>query len=231
LSNNNVEAPVTCSPDGAERNPGTIVGLLCRSRISLRFIRATKKENKEAERRQTHCRQSRTSGCGRATERSACADPSAVGRARLPAFHHGSCQGEYLIPKARPGPGFVDTASTGRASRRRRRTHFQRCTPRSGRNAGRHDARTARGQIATPPAGTDLAPTPGYACRTRPLGRGLILWFVTEMVTYVNRPVTVIPGPRQSAEPGIHNPCAGSMDSGLAVSRQSGMTSVNARLK
>jgi hypothetical protein len=64
-------------------------------------------KEKEAERRQTHCRQSRTSGCGRATERSACADPSAVGRARLPAYHHGSCQREYLIPKARPGPGFV----------------------------------------------------------------------------------------------------------------------------
>jgi hypothetical protein len=146
--------------------------------------------NKEAERRQTLFNNLRTSGCGRATDKSAHADPSAVGRARLPAFHHGSCQGEYLIPKARPGPGFVVTASTGRASRRRRYPHFQRCTPRSGRSAGRHDARTARERIATPPAGTDLAPTPGYACRTRPFGQGLIPWFVTEIVTDVNREVT-----------------------------------------
>jgi hypothetical protein len=136
----------------------------------FRFVSSglRRRTKKEAERRQTHCRQSRTSGCGRATDKSACADPSAVGRARLPAFHHGSCQGEYLIPKARPGPGFVVTASTGRASRRRCRTHLQRCTPHAGHSAGRHDARTARERIATPPAGTDLAPTPGYACRTRP---------------------------------------------------------------
>jgi hypothetical protein len=32
------------SPDGAKRNPGTINKLQCRSRISLRSIRATKKE-------------------------------------------------------------------------------------------------------------------------------------------------------------------------------------------
>jgi hypothetical protein len=30
------------SPDGAKRNPGTISKLQCRSRITLRFIRATK---------------------------------------------------------------------------------------------------------------------------------------------------------------------------------------------
>jgi len=32
--------------------------------------------------------------------KSACADPSAVGRARLPAFHCGSCPREYFIPRA-----------------------------------------------------------------------------------------------------------------------------------
>src|SRR5580704_660036 len=28
-------------------------------------------------------------------------------RARLWAFHHGSCPREYFIPRAQPGPGFV----------------------------------------------------------------------------------------------------------------------------
>jgi hypothetical protein len=51
------------SPDGAERNPGTIAKLQCRSRITLRFIRATNlkarfRHIREAERRQAHCRQS-----------------------------------------------------------------------------------------------------------------------------------------------------------------------------
>jgi hypothetical protein len=41
------------SPDGAERNPGPIMTLHCRSRITLRSIRATKKIKREAKRRQT----------------------------------------------------------------------------------------------------------------------------------------------------------------------------------
>ena len=82
-------------------------------------------------------------GCGRATDKAACAALSALGRARLPAFHHGSCQG-VCSPLVRPGPGFVGKPSKGRGSLRRRPDHFQRRTSHAGRNAGRHDARTAR---------------------------------------------------------------------------------------
>jgi hypothetical protein len=61
-----------------------------------------------------------------------------------------------------------EAASTGRASRRRRRTHFQRCTPHAGLSAGRLDARTARGRIANPPAGAVLAPMARLASGPRP---------------------------------------------------------------
>ena len=131
----------------------------------------------------------RTSGCGRATERSACADPSAVGRARLPAFHHGSCQGEYLIPKARPGPRFVGRQRPrGGLSRRRRHPHFQRCTPRAGHNAGRlmPEPPECAADEATP-AGTALAPLRPASPGRRPLGRDLICQFVPETVTIVKR--------------------------------------------
>jgi hypothetical protein len=80
-----------------------------------------------------------------APRRSGLRRPSACGRARLPAFHHGSSQGVYR-PLVRSGPGFVDSPSKGRGSLRRRATHFQRCTPHAGHSAGRHDARTAREQ-------------------------------------------------------------------------------------
>ena len=74
------------SLDGAKRNPGTKVQLGCRSRITLRSIRATRK--KEAERRKTLSIILRNLRCG-AREAS---------RARLPAFHHGSCQRDSRIP-------------------------------------------------------------------------------------------------------------------------------------
>ena len=41
--------------------------------------------------------------CGRATEEAACAAPSAIGRARLPAFHLGSRQGDLRHPRRNPG--------------------------------------------------------------------------------------------------------------------------------
>ena len=99
---------------------------------------------REAERRQTRAvPPARIRRAGRATEGAACAAPSAIGRARLPAFHHGSSQG-VCGPLVRSGPGFVDRPSKGRGSLRRRPGHFQRRTSHAGRNAGRHDARTAR---------------------------------------------------------------------------------------
>ena len=67
MSNSHIERPVSCSPDGAERNPGYDQRAFSRPRISLRSIRATKlfaarfrQIKGKAERRQSHCRQSRT---------------------------------------------------------------------------------------------------------------------------------------------------------------------------
>ncbi len=80
----------------------------------------------------------RKEGCGTPTDAGHCcphangvrhaprkrrlAPPSACGRAHLSAFHRGSCQGEYLIPKARPGPGFVGPCPRGGGPRRHRPT-------------------------------------------------------------------------------------------------------------
>jgi hypothetical protein len=87
------------SPDGAKRNPGTISKLQCQSRITLRFIRATK--IKEAERRQTRSQPPCPTGHG-AREAS---------RARLSAFHHGTCSSDRTPPLsssyALPGMGLV----------------------------------------------------------------------------------------------------------------------------
>jgi hypothetical protein len=55
---------------------------------------------------------------------------------------------------------------------RRLRTHFQRRTPHTGRNAGRHDARTAREQVASPPAGTASRPTAAVCLRGGVLSSG-----------------------------------------------------------
>jgi Reverse transcriptase (RNA-dependent DNA polymerase) len=81
--------------------------------------------------------------CGTRHGRRRLAPPSACGRARLPAFHRGSCRRDF-----RPGG-----SASGQASRRRHRTlrtcrkrrlRSQRSTSRAGRSAGRHDARAAR---------------------------------------------------------------------------------------
>jgi hypothetical protein len=131
------------------------------------------KTKKEAERRQTQYLMTRTSGCGTRHGQNRLAPTRPLsGALACRRSTTALAKGSISSPRLSPGQASWDAASTGRASRRRRRTHFQRCTPRAGRNAGRHDTRTARERIATPPAGTDLAPTPGYACRTRPFGRG-----------------------------------------------------------
>ena len=132
-----------------------------------------KDESKEAERRQTQCFMTRTqAACGAHQRKSGLRRPPLAGALACRRSTTALAKGSISSPRLSPGQASWEAASTGRASRRRRRTHFQRCTSHAGRNAGRHDARTARERIATPPAGTDLAPTPGYASRTRPFGRG-----------------------------------------------------------
>ena len=179
------------SPDGAERNPGTIRKLQCPSRITLRSIRATKKKGSgtpaDAVVQVPHASGVR----GAPRIKSACADPSAVGRARLPAFHHGSRQRESsslrlslgqaswdsagaLDPVRPPQPGGGDLAQLKRALHPPRPVPVQRSTSRAGRNAGRLDAQAARERTANPPAGTALAPTVRCASARRPYGRDLI---------------------------------------------------------
>src|SRR5580704_4946383 len=63
------------SADGAERNPGTASTLRFSSRISLRFIRATKERRKRNADRRSVSYPARKRRAGRATERPACADP------------------------------------------------------------------------------------------------------------------------------------------------------------
>jgi hypothetical protein len=105
------------SPDEAKRNPGTIDKLQCRSRISLRSIRATKKEIKEAERRKALVPYLRTLRCG----------SRPAGRARLPAFHRGSCQRDSCIPTAQLRARLRGTSTRRwRGYPARRRTRLQR---------------------------------------------------------------------------------------------------------
>ena len=94
-----------------------------------------KQHKKEAERRKTLSIILRTLRCGAAP----------TGAARLPAFHHGSCQRDSRIPSAQLGPGFPGTQRRYAAGYPRRRTaRLQRCTSHAGHSAGRHDARAAR---------------------------------------------------------------------------------------
>jgi hypothetical protein len=127
----------------------------CRVKSGNDEVRNERK--KEAERRQTHCRQSRTSGCGRATESAACAalrlrarSPAGVPPRLLPrrvshpqgaarAMLRGTWRATGLCP---PSPA-----------------HFQRCTSRAGHSAGRlmPEPPECAADEATP-AGTALAP-------------------------------------------------------------------------
>jgi len=166
-----LERPVRRSADARrrERKPGTIYRLGRCSRISLRSIRATKLRKKEAERRQTQCFMSRTQAArGSRHGKAACAALSAVGRARLPAFHHGSRQGDLRHPRRSSGHASWDVVW--------RALPAIACpspvsNSRAGPSAGRHDARAARERIAKPPAGTALAPTSRLASGKRPYGR------------------------------------------------------------
>jgi hypothetical protein len=68
-----------------------------------RFAHPGYEEIRKAERRQTHCRQFRTKRVRSRHGRSGLRRPSALGRARLPAFHHGSRQGDLRHPRRNPG--------------------------------------------------------------------------------------------------------------------------------
>ena len=91
-----------CERSDAIQSSGKVLDCFVASLFAM-----TKKRVRKAERRQSHCRQSpRASGARVAPRRKRLAPPSACGRARLPAFHHGSAQG-VCSPLVRSGPGFV----------------------------------------------------------------------------------------------------------------------------
>jgi len=149
------------SPDRAERNPADDRDALAPLPDFTSFHPgyAGKKRKRNAGRRSVSC-PARKRRAVRATERRL-APPSACGRARLPAFHHGSRQRDYSSLRLSFGPGFPGRGAKRCGRARQRRSQFQRSTSRAGPSAGRHDARAARERIVTPPAGTALAPHPG----------------------------------------------------------------------
>ena len=137
------------SPDGAERNPGPIMTLHCRSRITLRSIRATKKIKREAKRRQTRRPTSVPYGHG----------SRETSRARLSASRRGAYGSEPTPPLSSRRASWDAAEETGvirprlsQSSDLRRRPVIM--------PAGRFPG-TARERPAKPPAGTALAPCPG----------------------------------------------------------------------
>ncbi len=148
-----------------------------RSRIALRSIRATKKEENE--------------GSGTPAN----ADPypphlamrlapcsALICRRSTAALTQGSIPSQRLSFR----PGFLGRGLNGRYPPSP--VPVQGSTSRPGRNAGRHDAQAARERTAKPPAGTTLAPMTRCASAPRPSRSED--YAVTATETYVNRKVT-----------------------------------------
>ena len=102
-----------------------------------------KRRKRNAGRRSVLC-PARKRRAVRATK-SRLAPPSAVGRARLSAFHHGSRQRESSSLRLSFRPGFLGCGAKRCGLARQRRSQFQRCTSHTGHSAGRHDARSRPG--------------------------------------------------------------------------------------
>jgi hypothetical protein len=117
LPNNDVKNATASirNPDCAERNPGTAEKLQSPSRVSRRSTRATKNKRKEAERRQTHTECPHAYGARGAPRRGRLAPPFRFGRARLPAFHHGTCGGDRTPPLSSSSRASRDGATEERA--------------------------------------------------------------------------------------------------------------------
>src|SRR5580692_7793227 len=91
-----------------------------------------------------------------------------------------------VVPWCDPGQVSWANRRKRRGSLRRRPNHFQRRTSHAGRNAGRHDARTARERVASPPAGSASRPAAAVCLRGGVLyGRDDSCGYVTERGTNV----------------------------------------------
>ena len=106
------------------------------SRSALRATNV-RKESKEAERRQTRSQRPHPAGCG----------ARGAPRARLSASHHGSCQRDVGPQGSASGQASWDVVSPGVT--RCLLSQSSGSTPRTGRNAGEHDARTRPGTAVT----------------------------------------------------------------------------------
>ena len=106
---------------------------------SRSLLQATnvRKESKEAERRETRIQPPHPAGCG----------ARRALRARLSASHHGSCQRDVGPKGSASGQASWDVVSPG--ATRRRLSQSSGSTPRTGRNAGEHDARSRPGTAVT----------------------------------------------------------------------------------
>ena len=150
-------------------------------RISLRSIRATKERNSEAKRRQTQRSLGRACGPGRAPigVRTSIGVPPRLWLRRPNA----TAQLQFRASRA---------GAFKRALPANRPATVQRCFSQTGRNAGRAEfPKTARERIASPPAGTALAPRYGLPATARPID-GRDSPYVTKPETNVNRSVTII---------------------------------------
>jgi hypothetical protein len=149
------------------------------------------RRKKEAVRRQTQCFMSRTSGCGSRHGECGLRRLTAVGRARLPAFHHGSCGSDRTPPlsSSHALPGTV----LGRCGR----YPLPAVQGAAGCPADRSSCRPgfyARSRPGAdrilPPAGTALAPSSGIPSRKASFTERDSVPVVTELVTNVNGNVT-----------------------------------------
>ena len=143
------------SPDGAQRNPGTKYPVAPPPRISLRSIRATKKERRK---RNAGKRGPSSAPCDAAR---ACGG-ALVCRRSTAVLARGSISSQRLDFR----PGFLGRGLYGRYPPSP--VPVQGCTSHPGHGAGRRDAQAARERTANPPAGTALAATARCAPAPRP---------------------------------------------------------------
>ena len=120
--------------DRRQRMPAVVTGI---SRSALRATFHERKKSKEAERRQTRSQRPHPAGCG----------ARGAPRARLSASHHGSCQRDVGPQGSASGQASWDVVSPGVT--RCLLSQSSGSTPRTGRNAGEHDAQSRPGMAVT----------------------------------------------------------------------------------
>jgi len=160
------------------------------ARIERSEIWATKERNSEVERRQTQVwvviRATRT----RVTTRLRFGRGSLVGVPPRLWLRRPNATTQLQFRASRAG-------AFKRALPANRPATVQRCFSQTGRNAGRAEfPKTARERIASPPAGTALAPRYGLPATARPIDGRDSAVYVTESVTVVNRTASLSPGGR-----------------------------------